>query len=70
MKGSTGIRFAAIIFLACCLIGCKGASAEAMQEEDILMKYDFSVFTNVKITGIELDSLTGEELSVLYQAAR
>ena len=32
--------------------------------------YDFTVFTNVKITGIELDSLTKEELSVLYQAAR
>jgi hypothetical protein len=41
-----------------------------MQEEDVMKAYDFTVFTNVKITGIELDSLTKEELSVLYQAAR
>ena len=32
--------------------------------------YDFTVFTNVEITGIDLNSLTKEELSVLYQAAR
>ena len=32
--------------------------------------YDFTVFTNVEITGIDLHSLTKEELSVLYQAVR
>ena len=32
--------------------------------------YDFSVFPNVKITGADLSSLSPEELSVLYQAAR
>lgn len=32
--------------------------------------YDFTAFTNVEITGIDLDSLTKEELSALYQAAR
>lgn len=32
--------------------------------------YDFSVFTNVEITGIDLNSLTKEEFSLLYQAAR
>ena len=32
--------------------------------------YDFTAFTNVEIMGIDLDSLTKEELSVLYQAAR
>ncbi len=32
--------------------------------------YDFTVFTNVEITGIDLNALTKEELSVLYQAAR
>ena len=31
---------------------------------------NFTVFTHVEITGIDLDSLTGEELSVLHQAAR
>ena len=32
--------------------------------------YDFSAFPNVKITGVDLSSLSPEELSVLYQAAR
>ena len=41
-----------------------------MQEERIMTDYDFSVFANVEITGIDLDSLTKEELAVLYQAAR
>ena len=35
-----------------------------------MIEYNFMVFTNVKITGVDLDSLTKEELSVLYQAAR
>ena len=35
-----------------------------------MIKYDFTVFPHVEITGIKLDSLTKEELSVLYQAAR
>ena len=32
--------------------------------------YDFTIFTNVEITGIDLNSLTKEELDLLYQAAR
>ena len=70
MKRPAGIRFAAILFLFCCLIGCSGAAAEKTQEENNLTDYDFTVFTNVEITGIDLHSLTKEELSVLYQAAR
>ena len=35
-----------------------------------MINYDFTIFTNVEINGIDLDSLTKEELSVLYQAAR
>ncbi len=34
------------------------------------MKYDFSAFTNVIITGAELSRLTDDELSVLYVQAR
>lgn len=34
------------------------------------MKYDFSAFTNIKITGADLSRLTGDELSVLYVQAR
>ncbi len=70
MKRPAGIRFAAILFLFCCLIGYSCASAETMQEEDVMIVYDFTVFTNVEITGIDLNSLTKEERSVLYQAAR
>ena len=32
--------------------------------------YDFSAFANVEITGVDLSTLTEEQLSVLYQAAR
>ena len=35
-----------------------------------MIKYDFTAFPHVEITGIDPDSLTKEELSVLYQAAR
>ncbi len=70
MKRPSGIRFAAILYLFCCLIGCSGASAEIMQEEDVMKLYDFTAFTNVEITGIDLNSLTKEELDLLYQAAR
>ena len=70
LKRATGICFAAIIFLLCCMIACSGASAEILQEENIMTDNDFTAFNNVEITGIDLDSLTKEELSVLYQAAR
>ena len=33
------------------------------------MDYDFSIFDNVEITGIELDSLSDEERSVLFRQA-
>jgi ketosteroid isomerase-like protein len=32
--------------------------------------FDFTLFNNVEITGVDLDSLTKEERTVLYQAAR
>ncbi len=32
--------------------------------------FDFSAFSNVAITGINMSALTEEQLSVLYQAAR
>ena len=70
MERAAGIRFEAIIFLLCCIIACSGASAETTQKENTMADYDFTVFANVKITGIDPDSLTKEELSVLYQAAR
>ena len=70
MKRSAGIRLAAILSLFCLLIVSISASAETIQEENVMTEYDFTVFTNVKITGIEIASLSKEELGVLYQAAR
>ena len=32
--------------------------------------YDFSAFENVEITGIDMDSLTDEERSILYVQAK
>ena len=38
--------------------------------EETIMKFDFSIFTNVKIIGAELSRLNDGELSVLYVQAR
>ena len=57
------MRRFAIILLA--LLLCRLALAE---ETD--MKYDFSIFANVTLQGIDTSTLNEDELSVLYQAAR
>lgn len=57
------MRLIAIILLALLL----GVSAFA---EETDMKYDFSIFTNVTLTGIDISTLNEDELSALYQAAR
>ena len=44
-----------------------GVSAFA---EETDMKYDFSAFANVTLTGIDVSTLNEDELSALYQAAR
>lgn len=38
--------------------------------EETIMKYNFSAFTNVKITGAELSRMADDELSVLYVQTR
>ena len=40
------------------------------ESADEMKRYDFSAFTNIKINGIDLDSLTDEEISVLHAQAR
>ena len=40
------------------------------EREETMKEYDFSAFTNVEITGIDLDSLNGDALAVLYAQAR
>ena len=42
----------------------------APSEEKDMNKYDFSAFTNVTLSGVDLSSLNDDELSALYQAAR
>ena len=43
---------------------------EIAESEEQMQKYDFSKFTNVDITGINISSLNAEELAVLYAQAR
>ncbi len=45
-------------------------SEESIQKETKTMEeYDFSIFANVEITGIDIDSLDPEEQSLLYRQA-
>ena len=39
------------------------------EDEETMQGYDFSVFTNVEITGVDLSLLSQDELSVLYRQA-
>lgn len=43
---------------------------EIAESEESVRNFDFSVFTNVEITGIDTDSLNRDELEVLYAQAR
>ena len=54
-----------IILIALALLFCTAALAEENG-----MRYDFSSFTNVTLTGIDTSALNEDELSALYQAAR
>ena len=69
MAKSSTIHLVIMMILFCCTIQFH-AFSETTQEENVMTDYDFTIFTNVEITGIDLNSLTKEELSVLYQAAR
>ena len=69
MAKSATIHLAIMMILFCCMIQFH-AFSETTQEENNLTDYDFTVFTHVEITGIDLHSLTKEELDLLYQAAR
>lgn len=44
--------------------------SEMRQGETAMTEYDFSIYTNAEITGIDLSSLEEEELAVLNQQAR
>ena len=42
---------------------------ELTESEETMKNFDFSVFSNVEITGVDLSALSPEELSVLYRQA-
>ena len=48
----------------------KGDVSEMSTNDNAVSEYDFSVFTNVEITGVDTDDLSNDELSVLYRQAR
>ena len=54
-----------LIVVLLALLFCGVALAEETE-----MKYDFSIFTNVTLKGIDTSTLNEDELSALYQAAR
>ena len=56
MAKSATIHLAIMMVLFCCTIQSH-AFSETTQEENIMVDFDFTVFTNVEITGIDLDSL-------------
>ena len=61
------VSFNVILLAALSVLLCSCASENG---ENSVMKYDFSVLSNVNITGVNLSELSDEELSVLYQQAR
>ena len=54
-----------LIVILLALMFCSATLAE-----ETGMKYDFSIFTNVTLKGIDTSTLNEDELSALYQAAR
>lgn len=46
------------------------AEAEKNEDGEEMKDFDFSVFPNVEISGVDLDALNADELSVLYVQAR
>lgn len=54
--------------LASCGATSKGEGIQNLGAQK-MMRYDFGIFTNVRITGIDLSSLNESELSLLYAQA-
>jgi len=75
-RGGSFALLAALTLLMLC--GCSvlnlqitpEPTAKTLIPEDEMTAYDFSIFPNVEITGVDLTALTEEQHSVLYQAAR
>ena len=67
---------AAVLLAAVLSVSCGGNApgdagpAGTQDTEETEMRYDFSVFTNVSITGTDLSSFSDEELEILYVQAR
>lgn len=48
------------------LILAPGEELPLEKEDDAMNRYDFSIFSNVEITGVDLSALSEEQLGVLY----
>ncbi len=57
-------------WLAWILAALMALSGAAHVEEETMATCDFSVFTHVTLTGVDLSALDGEQRAVLCQAAR
>ena len=69
-------RFLVLLLLIVFVSGCEAegmpvaATDTGSKGEEVMTEYDFSVFENVELIGVELSNLSVEQLSVLYQQAR
>ena len=66
------VALSALFFLlSACLPTPEDTQTEKpVPKEDSVVSYDFTLFTNVRITGIDLSSLSEDELAILYAQAR
>jgi hypothetical protein len=69
-----GSALSVLLMICACIAPEYRFTAEPRQvtskSEETMTAYGFSTFLNVEITGIDLSTLTEEQLFVLYQAAR
>ena len=68
MRAMIGLLLAAVLLAGGAIP--ESALTEAQKEEPVMQEMDFSAFTNVEITGVDLDDLDEDETSVLWQQAR
>ena len=66
------LAFALTSFTGCAATETQAAGSPAGEKEqtESMTRYDFSDFPNVDLIGADLDSMSDEQLAVLYQQAR
>lgn len=53
------------------LSGAESVHQEApdRQEGELMQEYDFSIFSNVELIGVDLSAMSGEQMEILYRQA-